>query len=67
MYRARTYDFDKALYVTSYEQILHFKQVFETAKILGLDKKYTDNLIHVPFGMVLSKTGKFSTRDGKCN
>ena len=64
MYRARTYDFDKALYVTSYEQILHFKQVFETAKILGLDKKYTDNLIHVPFGMVLSKTGKFSTRDG---
>lgn len=64
MYRARTYDFDKALYVTSYEQILHFKQVFETAKLLGLDKKYTDNLIHVPFGMVLSKTGKFSTRDG---
>ena len=64
MYRARTYDFDKALYVTSYEQILHFKQVFETAKLLGLDKKYTDNLIHIPFGMVLSKTGKFSTRDG---
>lgn len=64
MYRARTYDFDKALYVTSYEQMLHFKQVFETAKLLGLDKKYTDNLIHIPFGMVLSKTGKFSTRDG---
>lgn len=29
MYRARTYNFDKALYVTSYEQVLHFKQVFE--------------------------------------
>ena len=28
LYRARTYDFDKAIYVTSYEQILHFKQVF---------------------------------------
>ena len=39
MYRARTYDFYKALYVTSYEQVLHFKQVFETAKLLGLDKK----------------------------
>lgn len=38
MYRARTYNFDKAIYVTSYEQILHFKQVFETAKLLGLDK-----------------------------
>ena len=64
MYRARTYDFDKAIYVTSYEQILHFKQVFKVAKLLGLDKKYTDNLIHVPFGMVLLKEGKMSTREG---
>lgn len=64
LYRARTYDFDKALYVTSYEQILHFKQVFEVAKLLGIDKKYTDNLVHVPFGMVLLKTGKMSTREG---
>ena len=64
MYRARTYNYDKALYVTSYEQILHFKQVFETAKLLGLDKKYTDGLEHVPFGMVQLKTGKMSTRDG---
>ncbi len=64
MYRTRTYNFDKAIYVTSYEQILHFKQVFETAKLLGLDKKYTDGLIHVPFGMVQLKTGKMSTREG---
>ena len=64
LYRARTYDFAKAIYVTSYEQILHFKQVFEVAKLLGLDKKYTDNLIHVPFGMVHLKTGKMSTREG---
>ena len=64
LYRARTYNFDKALYVTSYEQILHFKQVFEVAKLLGLDTKYTDNLIHVPFGMVQLKTGKMSTREG---
>lgn len=64
LYRARTYDFSKAIYVTSYEQILHFKQIFEVAKLLGLDKKYTDNLIHVPFGMVMLKTGKMSTREG---
>ena len=64
MYRARTYDFDKALYVTSYEQVLHFKQVFETAKLLGLDEKYTNGLEHVAFGMVLLKTGKMSTREG---
>ena len=64
MYRARTYDFDKVLYLTSYEQALHFKQVFEVAKLLGLDSKYTDGLIHVPFGMVLLPTGKMSTREG---
>ncbi len=64
MYRARTYNFDKCIYVTSYEQILHFKQIFETSKLLGLDKKYTNNLIHVPFGMVQLKTGKMSTREG---
>ena len=64
MYRARTYDFDKALYVTSYEQVLHFKQVFEVAKLLGLDEKYTNGLQHVSFGMVLLPTGKMSTREG---
>ena len=64
LYRARTYDFAKAIYVTAYEQNLHFKQIFEVAKLLGLDKKYTDNLIHVPYGMVRLKTGKMSTREG---
>ena len=64
LYRARTYDFDKALYVTSYEQVLHFKQVFEVAKLLGLDEKYTNGLDHVPFGMVRLKEGKMSTREG---
>ena len=64
MYRARTYDFDKCIYVTSYEQVLHFKQVFEVAKFLGLDAKYTNGLIHIPFGMVLLPTGKMSTREG---
>ena len=65
VYRARNYNFDKAIYVTSYEQILHFKQVFEVAKLLGLDEKYTNGLIHVPFGMILLKDGKMSTREGK--
>ena len=64
LYRARTYDFDKALYVTSYEQILHFKQIFAVARYLGLDEKYIKGLKHVPFGMVLLPTGKMSTREG---
>ena len=64
LYRARTYDYDKALYVTSYEQVLHFKQIFEVAKLLGLDQKYIDGLEHVSFGMVLLPSGKMSTREG---
>ena len=64
LYRARTYDFDKCIYVVAYEQNLHFKQVFEVAKFLDLDEKYTNGLIHVPYGMVRLKTGKMSTREG---
>ena len=64
LYRARTYDYDKALYVTSYEQVLHFKQIFEVAKLLGLKQKYIDGLEHVSYGMVLLDSGKMSTRGG---
>ena len=64
LYRARTYDYDKAIYLTSYEQVLHFKQIFEVAKLLGLDEKYIKGLKHISFGMVLLPTGKMSTREG---
>ena len=64
LYRARTYDVDKCIYVVAYEQNLHFKQAFEVAKFLDLDEKYTNGLIHVPYGMVRLKTGKMSTREG---
>lgn len=64
LYRARTYDYDKSIYLTSYEQVLHFKQVFEVAKLLGLDEKYVQGLKHISFGMVLLPTGKMSTREG---
>ena len=63
MYRAKTYDFDKCLYVVAYEQNLHFKQIFEVAKYL-VDEKYSKGLIHVSYGMVNLPTGKMSTRLG---
>jgi len=64
LYRARTYDYTKCIYLTGYEQILHFKQIFETAKYI-VDEKYTVGLAHVPFGMVLGPGGKkLSTRKG---
>lgn len=63
LYRARTYDFDKCLYVVAYEQNLYFKQVFEVAKNL-VDEKYYNGLKHVSYGMVALPTGKMSTRLG---
>ena len=63
LYRARTYDFDKCLYVVAYEQNLHFKQIFEVAKYL-VDEKYYKGLKHVSYGMVALPSGKMSTRLG---
>ncbi len=64
LYRARTYNYSKCLYLTGYEQNLHFKQIFETAKYI-VDGKYVPGLVHVPFGMVLGPGGKkLSTRKG---
>lgn len=64
LYRKREYDFVKSIYVTSYEQSLHFAQMFKVAEnIIGED--YAKNMVHVPFGMVLGKGGKkISTRGG---
>lgn len=61
--RARTYNYVKSIYVTSYEQIHHFEQVFKVAEYI-VDEKYTNGLVHVPYGMVRLKTGKMSTREG---
>ena len=63
LYRARTYDFTKCIYVTATEQILHFKQIFAVAKYL-VDEKYQKGLVHVSYGMIRLKTGKMSTREG---
>ena len=63
MYRAKTYDFDKCLYVVGNEQNLHFKQIFAVAKYL-VDEKYVKGLKHVSYGMVSLPTGRMSTRLG---
>ena len=63
-YRADTYDFDKCLYVVAYEQALHFKQIFEIAKYLGIPEKCVKGLEHVQYGMTRLSTGKMSTREG---
>ncbi len=64
LYRSRTYDFDKCLYVVAYEQNLHFKQIFEVAKYLDIPEKCLNGLEHVAYGMVRLSSGKMSTREG---
>ena len=64
LYRARTFDYTKSLYVVACEQDLAFKQVFAVAKYLDLDEKYVNGLEHVSFGMYRLPEGKFSTRKG---
>ena len=64
LYRARTYDFDKCLYVVGEEQSLHFKQIFAVSKYLGIDEKYTNGLEHISYGMISLPEGKMSTRKG---
>lgn len=61
--RSRSFDYYKSIYVTGAEQKLHFKQVFKVAENL-VEEKYYKNLIHVPYGLVMLKTGKMSSRDG---
>ncbi len=63
-YRAKEYNFDKCLYIVAYEQALHFRQIFEVAKLLDIPEKCKNGLEHVQFGMVRLTTGKMSTREG---
>ncbi|MFL0247857.1 arginine--tRNA ligase [Candidatus Clostridium stratigraminis] len=62
MYRKKTYDFYKNIYVVGSSQSLHFKQVFTTLKLMGYD--WADDCKHVGFGLVKFSEGKFSTRSG---
>ncbi len=64
LYRAEQYDFDEALYVVASEQILHFRQLFRIAEMMGVDEKYIKGLKHIPYGMVRLPSGKMSTREG---
>ena len=63
MYRKKTYNFDKCLYVTGQEQKLHFSQVFKVIELLGNDWA-KDGLVHIPYGLVSLGGEKLSTRGG---
>ena len=62
VYRKQTYDFDKAIYVTSAAQSLHFAQWFKVVELMGYD--WHDKLVHVPYGTVSINGAKLATRTG---
>ena len=62
VYRKRTYDFDKCIYVTSAGQSLHFAQWFKVMELMGYD--FADKLYHVPYGTVSIGGEKLATRTG---
>ena len=62
VYRKNEYNFDKAIYVTSNQQILHFKQWFKVVELMGYD--WHDQLVHIPYGTVSLNGAKLATRTG---
>lgn len=62
MYRKRTYDFVKSIYIVGQEQINHFKQLKAVLKEMDFD--WSDDMPHVTFGLVTKDKKKLSTRKG---
>lgn len=62
IYRARTYNFVKNIYAVGQEQSNHFRQLKAVLKKMGFD--WSDNMVHVDFGLVTKNRQKLSTRKG---
>ena len=62
IYRARTYNFVKNVYAVGQEQSNHFKQLKAVLKKMGFD--WSDDMVHVDFGLVTKNRQKLSTRKG---
>ena len=62
IYRKKTYNFDKCLYVVASQQNLHFRQWFKVLELAG--EEWYKDLYHVAHGMVSLEEGSLSTRSG---
>jgi arginyl-tRNA synthetase len=62
VYRYRNFKFDRAIYVTSAGQSLHFAQWFKIVELLGYP--WADRLVHVPYGTMSVNGAKLGTRSG---
>ena len=62
IWRKKTYDFEKCVYVTSAGQSLHFAQWFRVVRKMGYD--WADGLVHVPYGTMSVGGEKLASRTG---
>lgn len=62
VYRKENYHFDKAIYVTSSQQCLHFAQWFKVVEMMGYP--WYNELVHIPYGTVSLNGEKLATRTG---
>jgi arginyl-tRNA synthetase len=63
MYRKKTYNFYKNIYVVGAPQKLHFQQWKKIIELMGYD--WAKDCIHVMFGTVSLEDGVLSTRKGR--
>ncbi|KRL61379.1 arginine--tRNA ligase [Latilactobacillus fuchuensis] len=63
MYRHDTYHFVQSLYVVGGEQREHFSQLKAVLKEMGND--WSDDIHHIPFGLITQGGKKLSTRSGR--
>ncbi|MDD2482885.1 MAG: arginine--tRNA ligase [Candidatus Shapirobacteria bacterium] len=61
-YRLENWNPNLIIYEVGVDQELHFRQVFETAKLMGWMPD--QGMIHIAHGLIRWTTGKFSTRKG---
>ena len=62
-YRRKKFKPDKIVYEVGADQILHFRQLFWAAELLGWGKR--EDYIHVVHGMMRLSTGRMRTRKGE--
>ena len=61
LYRVHHFNPDKIYYVVGQEQSIHFEQLSQLAKMLGVKTE----IEHIPFGLILKDGKKMSTRKGE--
>lgn len=61
-YRKNTYDFAKNVYVVGNEQRVHFQQLKAVLSKMGY--AWSEDIVHVPFGLITKDGRKLSTRKG---